>query len=274
MRDFLIFFVGNVLVCVYKGVLCMGVFSIFFSPTNSTEKIVKIVSKEFGDCQNIDLCNRNGNFDCSFSSEDICIVGVPSYGGRVPAVALERMDSFCGNGAKAVLAVAYGNRDYDDTLKELEDFLNSKGFHCVAAMAVIAEHSIMHQFASGRPNVEDEVMLKDFSRRIHEKILNTTVFHRLELPGNFPYKKYNGVPLKPKVTDACTKCGLCASVCPVGAISLSDSKKTDKNVCISCMRCVEVCPEHARKLNSLLLMTASKGLESVCKVRKENEIFL
>lgn len=252
----------------------MSVFSIFFSPTKSTKKIVKMVSKEFGDSQTIDLCDRNGNFNYSFSSEDVCIVGVPSYGGRVPSIALERMDSFSGNGAKAILAVAYGNRDYDDTLKELEEFLNSKGFCCVGAMAVIAEHSIMHQFASGRPNAEDERELEDFAKQIHEKMESTTLFERLELPGKFPYKKYNGVPLKPKATDDCTQCGLCASVCPVGAISLSDPKKTDKNVCISCMRCIDVCPEHARKLNSLLLMTASKGLESVCKVRKENELFL
>ena len=50
--------------------------------------------------------------------EDICIVAVPSYGGRVPDAAVSRLRQMKGNGAGAILMVVYGNRDYDDTLAE------------------------------------------------------------------------------------------------------------------------------------------------------------
>lgn len=37
----------------------------------------------------------------SFTENDICVIGVPSYGGRVPSIALERMKAYKGNNTKA-----------------------------------------------------------------------------------------------------------------------------------------------------------------------------
>jgi len=56
-----------------------------------------------------------------FDADDVCVIGIPSYGGRVPGIALERMNKFKGNHAKAILVVSYGNRAFEDTLKELAD---------------------------------------------------------------------------------------------------------------------------------------------------------
>ena len=105
----------------------------------------------------------------SFTENDICVIGVPSYGGRVPSIALERMKAYKGNNTKVVLVVSYGNRAYDDTLKELLDFFDNRGFSCVAAIAAIAEHSIMHQFATGRPDESDQTELIEFAQKISKK---------------------------------------------------------------------------------------------------------
>ena len=95
----------------------MSVYAIYFSPTRSTEKIVKLLAKEFGTYGEIDLSKQNSGENVrAFKEEDICIFGVPSYGGRVPAPALERMKKMKGNKAKAVLVAVYGNRAYEDTL--------------------------------------------------------------------------------------------------------------------------------------------------------------
>ncbi len=59
----------------------------------------------------------------SFSKNDIVIVGVPVYAGRVPKVLLKYLNSIKGKGALAVAVVVYGNRNYDDALIELRDIL-------------------------------------------------------------------------------------------------------------------------------------------------------
>lgn len=252
----------------------MSVYALYFSPTYSTEKIVKIIANEFGSFQKIDLSEKETVFHQSFNNEDICIIGVPSYGGRVPSIALERIKCLVGNKAKAILVVSYGNRAYEDTLKELEECVTNVGFCCIAGIAAVAEHSIMHQFATSRPNETDKKELVQFSRKILDKIKKNSICDELKLPGNYPYRKYNGIPLKPKAGKKCTNCGLCAKLCPIGAISVKNPKKTNSKLCISCMRCVQICPNKARKLNPILLKVASKKMAKSCQKRKENELFM
>lgn len=252
----------------------MNVYAIYFSPTNSTEKIVKIVANELGTYKEIDLSKKDTAKDLSFDKEDVCVIGVPSYGGRVPSIALERMRDWKGNHAKAIFVVSYGNRAYEDTLKELADFTAEKGFDSIAAITAIAEHSIMHQFATGRPDEKDIQELKEFSKKILDKIANNETFDVLELPGNHPYREYGGLPIKPKAGRSCTSCGTCATLCPTGAISAANPKKTDKDLCISCMRCIKVCPKKARKVNPMLVKVAANKMKAVCGQKKENELFI
>lgn len=54
----------------------------------------------------------------------------------------------------------------------------------------------MHQFATGRPDEKDKKVLKDFSKKILEKIENGNTSDGVQLPGNYPYREYKSVPLK------------------------------------------------------------------------------
>ena len=108
----------------------MSIYAIYFSPTGGTEKIVTFIAEQFGVYQSIDLCEKTSDLTNDFSEEDLCIIGVPSFGGRVPAIALERIKALSGNNATAILITVYGNRAYEDTLIELEDTLIEKNFTC------------------------------------------------------------------------------------------------------------------------------------------------
>ena len=254
----------------------MAVYEIVFSPTGGTKKASAFFTKSF--CQDstyIDLSRKDIDFSAFlFNSEDICIVSVPSYGGRVPDIAVSRIMHLNGNNAKAVLIVAYGNRAYEDTFLELQDVMENRGFICIAAIAAVAEHSIMRQFATGRPDSQDEKELASFAARVRSKIEQEGIHESLKLPGNRPYRIYNGVPLKPNAGKSCQKCGVCASGCPAGAIPDDNPSVTDTGKCISCMRCISVCTQNARSLNKAMLAASSIKLKKACSGHKNNELFI
>lgn len=254
----------------------MKVFEIYFSPTGGTKKVADLISRQF-DYERIELDLLNAIEDFSkftFSEKDLCIIAVPSFGGRVPTIAMSNIKKLNGNASKVILVATYGNRAYEDVLLELKDTLTTLGFVCIAAIAAVTEHSIMHQFATGRPDLQDKEELIKFSDEIKEVLKQAKDTKDLYVPGNNPYKEYNVIPLVPEVSEECEKCGLCAIKCPVNAISKENPTLVEKEKCISCMRCVAICPSKSRSVNKELLLATSKKLEKACSERKMNEIFL
>lgn len=248
-------------------------YNIYFSPTGGTKKVADILAENLrGDFADMDLCRDIEPME--LSKDDICLVSVPSYGGRVPAVNVERLKKISGNGARAILNCVYGNRHWDDTLTELQDILEGQGFTCVAALATVAEHSIFRQFATGRPDKDDSRELADFAMQIQAKLDNGGV-EMPELAGSHgPYKEYNGVPYQPAANESCNLCGLCAEKCPVGAIDKNQPNQTDKETCISCMRCVSLCPVHARDLDADMMRERAELIAPHLGGHKENYLFL
>lgn len=252
------------------------IYSIYFSPTGGTKKVADILTSVWPEPVLIDLCLEKDERSHQFTEDDIVIVSVPSYGGRVPNIAVKRLQKMSGNGAKTILNVVYGNRHFDDTLLELKEVLSQNGFSPKAAITAIAEHSIVREIAANRPDEQDQKELLSFAQNIKDFLDNQNNFKHtnLQVDGSTPYKEYNGVPLKPKTGKNCNKCGICAEHCPVGAIPKNDPKSTDTQECISCMGCIAVCPQQARKVNPLLLKGASVSLKPKCMERRNNTCVL
>lgn len=248
---------------------------IVFSPTGGTLKASEAVMGELSESfETVDLTDPNKDFsEYCFEKDDIALIAVPSYGGRVPAAAAERIKKLKGGGAKCVLLCVYGNRAYEDTLAEMEDIAKECGFDVIAAITAVAEHSIARQYASGRPDSEDVKRLKGFAEIISEKLQKENPNTELKLAGNRPYKKSSGGGLVPKADKNCVKCGICAQKCPVQAISAENIDTADAKKCISCMRCVTVCPHSARKVSKAMLSAVSLMLKNSCSQRKDCEIF-
>lgn len=249
---------------------------LIFSPTGGTRRVAEMITSEWGgSVETIDLSDPTKDFSkYSFDPEDVVLAALPSFGGRVPALAAERFSRIQGNSARCALLCVYGNRAYEDTLIEMADIAEKCGFTVVAAVAAVAEHSIMHQFATGRPDQKDQQELKAYAKAILDKINDQTANKKLQVPGNRPYKKTGGIGLVPKATKDCENCGLCAEQCPAQAIDKKDVTKTDGQKCIACMRCVEKCPHSARKVNSAVVATVAMAIKKACSVRKECELFI
>lgn len=232
-----------------------------FSPTGTTEKVAQAVAEGVKyPSQAIDLSIPQRVMEVD--PDTLLLAAVPVYGGRVPAVALERLAQLQGHGQYAIALVVYGNREFEDALLELKNALEHGGFQVIAAAAFIAEHSIVRSIAAGRPDEDDLRAARRFGGQAAEKLAGDGSFSAVQVPGNVPYREFGGMPAHPKAGKDCVKCGICAKRCPVGAIPLEHPEQTDAQKCITCMRCVAVCPEKARALPAPILL-ASKTMLSV-----------
>ncbi len=127
----------------------MNVSQIVFSPTGGTGKVAEVITQAWGmPVTKIDLSNvKTDHRSLRLEKDDIAVIAVPSYGGRVPGLAAQRISDIHGDHTPCVIVCVYGNRAYEDTLVELNDIVEESGFKVIAAIAAIAEHSIMHQYA-------------------------------------------------------------------------------------------------------------------------------
>ena len=269
----------------------MKINTFYFSPTETTQKIVSGIaagiSKEMGL-----LAINTINFTLpkvrveavSFKADDLVVVGVPVYAGRVPNILLKYLNMTEGNSATAIAIVVYGNRNYDDALIELKDILVLKGFKVIAGGAFIGEHSFSKILAKDRPDDQDMAVVNDFARQIAHKLKTQSDTDDILVKGNTPYRKYympknkGGIPVDirkvtPKTNSNCTDCKLCAEVCPMGTINYEDVTKLN-GICIKCGACLKKCPVQAKYYDNEDYLRHKYELEIDFADRKEPELFI
>lgn len=252
---------------------------VYFSPTGTTRKVIMEAAASIPlKSVSYDLTvHKEKKPSLHFKANDFVLFGIPVYAGRVPAKFLEYFEKLSGKDTPAALIATYGCREYEDALLELKNEVESRGFKVIGAAAFPTEHSIVRSIGLGRPNKADLKMISDFGVQLNRRIRAEQSFQDIEIsvPGNTPYKKPGSFSLSPKVDiNLCTECGACAKVCPAGAISVKDPKKTDKKKCISCQKCVRLCKQKARVISSMKYKLTADKLNKICRSNKEAEIFL
>ncbi|MFL0196528.1 EFR1 family ferrodoxin [Clostridium sp. WILCCON 0269] len=266
--------------------------TVYFSATGTTEKIVGGIAE--GIVKNIEKKVVINNIDftlkevrnqpLSFTEEDIVIVGVPVYAGRVPNILLKYLNSIKGNGALAISVVVYGNRNYDDALIELKDILELNGFKVIGAGAFIGEHSFSKILAKNRPDEKDMSVVRNFAHEIYKKLTREDKFETIVVKGNKPYRKYykpenrEGIPVDirkvtPKTNDNCNDCKICVNVCPMGSIDSNDVSKLN-GICIKCGACIKKCPSGAKYYDDEDYLRHKYELEIDFASRREPELFI
>jgi len=252
---------------------------IYFSPTGTTRSILRIIANGFEGYEVIqhDL-TAPANAPELTITDGVAIFGLPVYGGRAQSTALKRMKKIKGDKTPAVVVGVYGNRDYEDAVVELRDFVSGAGFIPVAGGAFIGEHSYSdpnHKIAYRRPDKMDKADAKAFGKSISEKLEKGDMTVP-KMKGNVPYKDVmlmKGVTPK---TDykLCKLCGTCVKACPTAAVKMKDRVSSDADLCIMCMACVKVCKMHARSVYNAKLLERKEMLVKNCSERKKPQIFI
>ncbi len=250
----------------------MKVTTLYFSATYTTKRVVEAVAAGLSnEVVSYDITNDTATDAVIIPCEELLVVGVPVYAGRVPAMAVERLRRFRGNNTPAVVVAVYGNRHYDDAVLELHDIMTECGFRTVAAGAFIAQHSIFPKVGTARPDAEDLAEIKSFAEKSLAVLAGD--FGAINIPGNRPYKVPGGIPIWPTASRKCNGCGACAKLCPTGAIDPAAPKGVNKEKCIKCGRCIVVCPTKARRFYGIKYSLAAARFNAAFAARRANEMW-
>lgn len=264
---------------------------VYFSPTKTTETVLRAITQSLA--QNLDISGSaitavnitrpeiRDTVISPFDDNDIVLLGAPVYAGRLPADAADFFKKLTASNTPAVLTVVYGNREYDDALLEIKDIASACGFIPISGAAFIGEHSFASAdipVAMNRPDENDLRMAADFGNNtgdLLKEINELKKISALKVPGNFPYKDGmgKGAPDFIAVTDACTNCGTCATVCPSKAIDAENGFATSTVRCILCCACIKACPEQARLMKDGPIKDKARWLNQTCSLPKPPQVF-
>lgn len=268
------------------------VWALYFSATGTTERAAETISAELA--KHLQVPRETVAFtrpgerekEYNFTDKDIVVVGSPTYAGKLPNKILPDFQArLHGNGALAVPVVLFGNRSYDNSLAELCAVLAENDFHTVAAGAFVGQHAFSDALAYARPGWSDQFEMKQFAKRIADKVKDLTdIPGTVQVPGDAaaPYyvpKGTDGEPAKflkakPRTDmSRCSRCGACARLCPMGAIDPKNVADVP-GTCIKCQRCVHKCTKQAKYFDDPAFLSHVAMLEQNFTEPKENEVFL
>ncbi|MBE7005117.1 MAG: ferredoxin family protein [Ruminococcaceae bacterium] len=266
------------------------VYALWFSPAGTTRRLTttlaSALAESFGvPLETVDITLPGAREEThAFEEGELVVCGSPTYAGKLPNKLLPYWkESLHGNGALAVALVTFGNRAFDNSLAELCACLAADGFHTVGAGAFACRHVFSETLAAERPDQDDFSELAKLGAAVATRIAKANETPAPpEVPGDAAAPYYtplglDGAPkvflkAKPKTSEACIQCGVCAALCPMGSIDPMDASNVT-GVCIKCHACVRECPMGAKFFDDEAFLSHRAMLERNYDRRAKDEWF-
>ncbi|MGG7048782.1 MULTISPECIES: 4Fe-4S binding protein [unclassified Campylobacter] len=233
---------------------------VYFSPSGSTEKIVKMVANEIANLDEFEvekinlLYSANRKKKYHFTKDDLVVFGCASAG-KLFTLSEEMFECLQAKETPFIGLITYGNAYYGIAIKEMFERANKSGFSVVSLGAFISRRSIDMSLAHDRPDASDLEIIKNFAKKSYEKFLSGDFALHDELKTGWgdwelgkqviayrqehPEVLYTLPPeyKSKEISDACKKCGTCVKNCPTDAIDI-ENKIFDLDKCIACWACI------------------------------------
>lgn len=253
----------------------MTVYHLYFSPCETTYDATYVFCRAVSQnaAVEVNLTDRETEVP-DMPAGSVAVVAGPVYAVRIPAPMADKLARARMEGVKVVTFAVYGGRAYEDALLELNDLCEKAGAQVLASAAIVSEHTFLPDLERGRPDEKDFEELRGFARSVCEKYASGS-FTPVTVPGNRPYRAGYKAGFVPETDTAmCRRCGVCAAVCPTGAIDPAEPSHTDITRCIDCMRCAENCTTGARAMPEAARTKITGMLSPLLGGRKANEFYL
>ncbi len=242
-------------------IMKIGIF--YFSATGVTKKYAEFIGNELEKLNNkvelintLTIASRTKKID--FSSYHACIFGFPVYGGRLPIVSEEWLQTLNGYQTKCSMFFTYGARALEWAHQVAYHLLTNVNFDVILSAEFIGSHSFNvakgWELARDRPNDSDYKVAKEFAKLSYKRFqlqindwhidVGSFIFQKQEqILSKGPWKTF--LPFRGEKN--CSMCYQCERECPTESFN-ADTGKSTNGVCISCMHCVLICPEKVIKV--------------------------
>ena len=140
----------------------MNVTALYFSPTGGSKRSALSLAAALAPEGFAELDITCGAAAGDFGPGDVVVFSVPCYNGRVLEVAAGRLEQVHGHRTPCIISITYGNRDYDDSLLELQDIVQRQGFIVQGAAALVGQQEIQ----VGRPDAGDAAENRRFVQQL------------------------------------------------------------------------------------------------------------
>ena len=227
----------------------------YFTGTGNTLALARNLKEKLKNSDLIPLASLKNTFDATGYEKLVFLF--PVYGGGIPAIVSEKLNNITisPTAYKASICNYAGGQGAALSIFA-EEFEKQTGLEIDVGWGLMMPNNYIPLYGSESPEMINKKLSKanEALIKIADEI-NQKIKKPIEKPPLYSLIKaaWKGFLLSSKRTDnrfrvdsSCTSCGLCARICPVNNISLSDKGKPKwHNKCLQCMACLQYCPEKA-----------------------------